>query len=494
MFLFDKVGYQKNAWLQLLVTIGTLCCATLISMLIGGWGFADTNIVVIYILSVIVISCITKGYFFGIFASIVSMLSFNFFFTAPIYTLKVYNQAYILTFGVMLLVAILTSTLTSKMVRSAKIANRHKKQFQTLYQITSSLAKASSISDVANISVGCLANLLDCSVSCITMMDGVYHSYTIKNRARNISSQQIQIEQLDQMRQDKFILEIGNTIYQYGEILLPKDCMERDESQSELLSSISTQIFIAMERERLAREKESAKNDVEREKFKSNLLRAISHDIRGPLANISGTSEVLLDRLQDPDDIEFVKGILYCSKWLTQMVENILSLTKVQEGSLHIVKEAEVVEEIIGAVLRYFAISFHEYRITVDIPQTILLVPMDGKLIVQVLINLIDNAIKHSNITDEIKVKVTTSKGQVWFSVSDQGSGIKPKDLPKLFELFFVSDDLPTDTKRGSGLGLPICKAIVKAHDGKIFAENNVTKGATFRFYLPLGGAESYGN
>lgn len=488
-------GLRNKAWFQLLLTILILAGATVLSMLMQGIGFSATNIVVTYILSVLVVSRVTKGYFYGIMASVIGMFSFNFFFTEPFRTFNVYNKSYILTFGVMLTASILTSTLTSKIMRATATAGRREKQFQILYRITSSLAKASGVSEVATVSVQCLSALLDCDVSCITA-DGngsIDYEYSMKKGAHGVVSQPLSDEQAELVMQDKFILPIADRRYRYGMVCLPKYRVSDESEQMKLLSSVSTQIFTAMERERLAGEKEKAKNEAEREKFKSNLLRAVSHDIRTPLSGITGASEILLYSLKDEDSVRLVQGIYDGSVWLAQMVENILSLTKIQEGTLLVNKQMEAVEEIVGAAVKYFSRYANEYSVSAVIPDKVLFVPMDGKLIAQVLINLIDNAIKHSKESKEIKIEVTAGDRNVWFSVADRGTGIKPENLPKIFDLFYVADESRADAKRGNGLGLAICKAIVNAHGGTITAENNPAGGATIRFSLPLEGSEKLG-
>ncbi|WMJ22991.1 DUF4118 domain-containing protein [Paludicola sp. MB14-C6] len=480
------MNYKDKIFLQSMLTLLIIAAATLLSYIIKNLGFSDTNIVVIYILSVLIVSYFTKGYFYGIAASVLCMFSFNFFFTAPIHSFNVYNKSYVLTLIVMLIASILTSTLTSKIIHSSKTANSNKKQFQTLFKVSSSLAKASSISDVANISLQCISILFDCEATFLTSIDNITYRYDIMREKRFISSQVISKEQIELLLESKTIYYIRNQVNQYGILCLPLD-FDINEEKKAFINSICNQIFIALERERLSREKESVKNEVEREKFKSNLLRAISHDLRGPLSSISGASEILLYNIKDSENLGFAKDIHDSSIWLTQMVENILSLTKVQEGSLNINKKPEAIEEIIGVVLQYFSKCTTTNKIVVDIPNDIILVPMDGKLICQVLINLIDNAIKHSNPTDEITIKAFVDKKQVWFCVIDNGTGINPQNLSKIFDLFYIAEDLPSDTKhRGNGLGLAICKAIVLAHGGKIIAENNLEKGATIRFSLPL--------
>ena len=485
----------KKICFNILITLLIICVATVLSMFIRNFGFYETNIVVIYILSVLLVSNVTKGYIYGIIASIIGMFSFNFFFTEPIHTFNVSNKSYIITFSVMLAASVLTSTLTSKIVKSSAIASQREKQSQILYQVGSSLAKTSSVSDVATVSVQCFSNLMDCNVSLITTNEEncINKEYSIRKGERGVAISILTDQQLQQIIQNKFIMPIADQRYQFGMICLPEDCITGEIEQSKLLSSIISQICIAIERECLANEKEVAKNEAKQEKYKSNLLRSISHDIRTPLSGITGAAEVLLYSLKNDDEIRLVQGIYDDSIWLNQMVENILNLTKIQEDSFRVNKQMEAVEEIIGVAVKHSLKFWGNHRISVEIPESVLFVPMDANLIVQVFINLIENAVKHSIESDEIKICVTVSKDYAWFSVIDHGTGIKAEDLPKIFDLFFVSEDSHGDSKRGNGLGLTICKAIVAAHGGKIIAENNINGGATVRFSLPLEGGDKLG-
>ncbi|MEI7885156.1 MAG: DUF4118 domain-containing protein [Clostridia bacterium] len=484
-----------NILFQIMITLLILSGATVLSLVINNIGFSETNIVVVFILSVLIISNFTKGYVYGILASIIGMFSFNFFFTEPLHTFNVNNKNYIITFLVMLTASVFTSALTSKLIRSSTIANNSEKQSKMLYQITSSLAKTSGVSDVAIVSIQCLSNLLECDVSCITINEeySINKEYSIKKAERGVTVLVLSEEQIRTSIQNKYTLPIADTKNQFGYICLPKNLDSENSQESKLLPSISTQIIIAMEREYLANEKEAAKNEAKREKYKSNLLRSISHDIRTPLAGIAGAAEVLLNNLRDEDNLRLVQGIYEDSVWLNQMVENILNLTKIQEGTLLVNKQIVAVEEIVGAAVKH-ALKFAEkHRILVEIPTEVVFVPMDGKLMTQVFINLIENAFKYSNCEDEIIIGATVDYNSVWFSVSDHGIGIKPENLPKVFDLFFVAEEYHADSRRGNGLGLTICKAIVNAHGGKIFVENNISGGATIRFSLPLEGGKKLG-
>ena len=188
------------------------------------------------------------------------------------------------------------------------------------------------------------------------------------------------------------------------------------------------------------------------------------------------------------------QGIWDDADWLRSLVENILNLTRLEDGRLVLQKQPEAVEEIIANALEHIAKRAPEREIGVDIPEDLLLVPMDARLIVQVLVNLLDNAIKHTAPEREIRIAVQRDGTDAVFCVADRGDGISPEDLPYIFRTFYTSRHNRADAKRGIGLGLAICDAIVKAHGGTIRAENRTDGGALFRFHLTHGGGRKSRN
>lgn len=477
---------NKTIVTNLAITLLLNILATLLSMVIQHFGFKEVNFVVIYILSVLLTSRYTKGYAYGIVASVISMLSFNFFFTEPLYTFTVDDTTYIFTFMVILIAAILTSALTSKLIYSKELANEREKQSQILYQITSSLAKTGGVTDVAAVSVQCLINLLDCDVIFITIdqKDNKIQKIAPPISGYGITMKNISSEDIKTITANHYTFPINVREKCVGYICLPKELKDMNEENRFLLDSVIMQITIAIQREILTAEKETAKAETERERFKSNLLRAISHDLRTPLTGITGAAEMLLQNLEDGENIKLVQGIFEDSGWLIRLVENILSLTRIEEGKLAINVQPEAVEEIIAEAVSRASKYAPNHKISISIPDDVLFIPMDGKLIIQVLINLIDNAIKHSMPSDEINVSVKLAGKKACFEVSDNGTGINLEDLPRLFDMFYIAQNSHTDAKPGIGLGLTICKAIIDFHGGEIIAENNQTRGATFRFFL----------
>lgn len=477
----------KGISMKLVLILGMNIVTTIAAYLIQYIGFSEVNIVVIYILSVLVTSYYAKDYAYGIIASVLAMLSFNFFFTTPLYTFKVDDPTYIFTFMVMLLSSVFTSALTSSLIQNRELAGDREEKAHILYQIASSLAKTSEVQNVAVVSVKYLANLFECPVSCIL-------NDVEEKRARKVTAGKREegtiIEDLERQdipgelaKAESFPIQVHDATIGY--ILLPPGFREMNENSRLLLDSIIMQITFAMERERLASEKKSVSAEVERERFKSNLLRAISHDLRTPLTRITGASEMLQHILKEDKSLGLAQGIYEDSSWLTRLVENILNLTKIQEGKLSIDIRTEAVEEILAEAIHRSSKYYPAYKVQTEIPDEVVFLPMDGRLIVQVLINLIMNSIEHTTPAHEIRVTVRVEREKVWFEVYNNGSSIDEADLPGIFEMFHVTTSSRTDSKQGIGLGLAICRTIVNLHQGEIFAENNPEGGTTFKFYLP---------
>lgn len=478
---------KKNVLLQLIITLALNVLTTLLLLLLQRIGFTEVNIVVIYILSVLLTSRYTKGYSYGIIASVLSMLSFNFFFTKPIYTLKVDDSSYIVTLFVMLLSAIFTSALASKLIWSKDLADKREKQSHILYKITSSLAKTSEIPEVASVSSKHLSLLFNCNVIfIINSLDNDVQKFTALKGQDEVIIENIRKYKADNLVANSYSLPIISRDKDIGYVCLPKEMENPSKENKFLLDSIIMQVTIAIERVLLIRDKETARSETERERFKSNLLRAISHDLRTPLTRITGAAEMLQSSLKDDENIELALEIYDDSTWLTRLVENILSLTRIQEGRLKINIQLEAVEEIISEAVKHATSRIQNNNIKITIPDEVIFVPMDGKLIEQVLINLINNAMDHSDPDDQIELSVCIDDNKVWFEIRDNGTGINEADLPHLFDMFYVGTYPHTRSKRGMGLGLAICKAIVNYHGGEIYAENNPNGGATFRFYLNI--------
>ena len=238
------------------------------------------------------------------------------------------------------------------------------------------------------------------------------------------------------------------------------------------------------------RQQEQIRLEAEKEKMRGNLLRAVSHDIRTPLTSIVGSASGILDNqkiLSEEKVMELVKDIREEAQWLIRIVENLLSVTRINGENAHIHTDDEIVEEIVGSAVMKFQKRFPERKVEVLMPPEFLMVPMDGILIEQVIVNLLENSALHGKNATLIQIVVEKKPGRLAVAVEDDGVGIKENVLPVLFEGSLKSGEGEEyDSGRNMGIGLSDCMSIVKAHKGNMTAENRSAGGARVSFWLPM--------
>jgi two-component system, OmpR family, sensor histidine kinase KdpD len=485
---------------------------TVIGLVFQAQSFTESNIIILYLMGVLVVSTLTNGYLPGILCSILSVLTFNFFFTKPYFTFIAYGSYYPLTFTIMLAAAILTSTLTTRIRRQAKVVAIREKYDDMLLQTSRVLMRAHDRESLALAISGHLTKLLERPVVCFIpeKADG----YELP--APSLSTHDGSLNKAILLEQDE--IAVANWVFSNakeagcGTDTLPGSqgyyfpiisehkalavvgilCVgskRLPSDQRRMLLTVAGQIALAVERELLNESSLKAQQDIEREQLRSNLLRAVSHDLRTPLTGISGAAFTALennDTLDSATRKELLKSICEDADWLIQIVENLLSVTRIDEGKLVLNIKDEVIEEVVAESIEHIEKHLHNHKIETNIKQSTSLVPMDGKLIEQVLINLIDNAIKYTPEGTTIQINFWCDDAKASFEVRDDGPGIDEKDIPHLFDRFFTKGESRADSRRGIGLGLSIAKSIITAHGGEIIAFNAHPNGAVFRFALPL--------
>ncbi|WP_317321693.1 ATP-binding protein [Subdoligranulum variabile] len=256
-----------------------------------------------------------------------------------------------------------------------------------------------------------------------------------------------------------------------------------------LIVSIIT-VTLAIQNIRNIEEKERAALLAKNEQLRADLLRAISHDLRTPLTSISGNAANLLandTKLEEDTRHQIFLDIYDDSIWLINLVENLLSITRIEDGRMNLRLSTELVGEVIEEALRHTNRQSDEHTIRMDLPDELLLARMDARLIVQVLINLVDNAVKYTPAGSTITVSARAQDGFAAISVLDNGPGIAPEIRPHVFEMFYTGEHKVADSRRSLGLGLALCKAIVDAHGGTITLADNPPHGCNFTFTVPLG-------
>lgn len=505
----ERLMKRKNNSVKSMLYFGLialLCVATAsgIGWIFRSWNFPETNIALVYLLSVVLAVRFTKGYIYGLVATVAATCAFNYFFTKPYFTLSVDDPTYFITFAIMTITAVITSALTSKVKQNALRAQEKEAEASALYCLTNHLTEASDMEDIASISVKTISEIMHCQAACLCFDEsGAPEQSFIQQKnekeevRRNVEDGALLRQRIENLHTS---YDIDREFYNWpicgrdamlGVLRIPIENAEKmSEAQIRLLRSMIESMALAMDRFRSAQERLHSKEEIAQERYRGNLLRAISHDLRTPLAGIMGTSEMLMG-MTDRQDARYglAEGIYKDADWLHSLVENILNLTRLQDGRLVLNKQVEAVEEVIGAALSAIGKRASEYEITVNIPDNLMLVPMDARLIDQVLVNLLDNAVKHTPPEKEISVTVEEDKEKqlAVFTVADRGTGIAVQDLPLVFQMFYTTHAKEPDAQRGVGLGLTICESIVKAHGGTLSAQNRKDgDGAMFIFTLPL--------
>lgn len=469
-----------------LLSIVLIAAATAVGILFRAAGFPETNIVIIYMLAVLLCARFTTGFVYGLAVSVIATAAFNFFFTAPYHSLQVYDPDYLVTFAVMTTVSLLTSALTSRVKKSVLEIALREKETQALYVLTNRLSETESTEEIARVTVESIRDVFQTRAELIWFDDSSISETALTQRLEDTDGDCL-------TDGENCIWPINGRESRLGLLRIPAEAGQQlGKNQKKLLWSMLECAALAVDQFRAAQERLRYREESEHERYRGNLLRAISHDLRTPLSGIMGTSEMIRDMSQEDDPRHaLAQGIWDDADWLRSLVENILNLTRLEDGRLVLQKQPEAVEEIIANALEHIAKRAPEREIGVDIPEDLLLVPMDARLIVQVLVNLLDNAIKHTAPEREIRIAVQRDGTDAVFCVADRGDGISPEDLPYIFRTFYTSRHNRADAKRGIGLGLAICDAIVKAHGGTIRAENRTDGGALFRFTLPMEVAEN---
>ncbi len=506
--------YYSISWSDTNKVLGILFLTTLLSYAVQSLSVGVNNLSMIYILAVIFISRISKGYFYGVLASLISVFLFDYLFTPPFYTLKTNDPNYYITFLVMLVISLIISGLTTQSKIQTHIVVEREKRLEVLNDINRRLLRTRGLEHIIAVTNEYIEQLFHRSVVFYSENDNgrieAHLGNTVDDDANNLLSSEEQAvanwvflnnkvagSGTDTLAgSDGFYMPITSEGTVLG--VLGIVCKNKPFNQDIRLTLqiITTLVAMAMDRQKVSDEQHKTMVENEREKIRSNLLRSISHDIRTPLTGILGASSALLDNeneLDMPTKRELIGSIKNEAQWLIRLVENLLSLTGIQDGSVTVKKTDEVIDEVVSGAISRVKKSFPNRKFSIRLPDKVLFVPMDSTLIMQVIINLLENAIKHSPEDTTIEVNVKEVGKNVLVEVVDQGEGISDEVFPYLFEPYNPRSKKSPDASRGMGIGLSICMTIVQAHGGTMRAYNLNESGAVFQFSLSLQGEDDNG-
>ena len=509
---YRKMKFKKNkdfslSLRDLMKSIGILLAATLIGYAFSLLGFKEANIVTVYILAVLVIAVITTRRLYSMVSSVVCVLVFNFFFTVPKFTFMAYDDGYPVTFLIMLSVAFITSNLAIKLKNHAKQAAHAAFRTKILFDTNQLIQKASGTNEIITATANQLIKLLGKNIVIYCCEDNKLGNPHIFRANSDDSEDELTTDNEKAtaqwvMKNNKhagattdtlsgakcmyFAIRVNSNVY--GVVGIDMNDSALDSFENSVLLSILGECALAMENEKNEKEKEAAAILAKNEQLRANLLRAISHDLRTPLTSIMGNADNLLSN-GDSFDKEtkhlIYKDIYDDSMWLINLVENLLSVTKLEDGKMKLNLSLELMDEIITEALHHINNKGGTHKIKTINSDEIALVNVDARLIIQVVINLVDNAIKYTPEGSEIVIKTKVSGKNVVVSVADNGYGIPDESKSKVFDMFFSGANSIADSRRSIGIGLSLCKSIVTAHGGKIFVSDNKPQGAVFTFTLP---------
>lgn len=499
---------MKKIFLNLIKTFAIISVFTFLSVIFRSSGFHEANIIIVFVLAVLFVSKFTEGYIFGIIGSILGVLFFNFFFTEPYYSLRTYRDDYPLTFLIMLVVAIITSTQTTKIKKEIEKSLEREKNIKILYNLNKGLLQVKSKKEILEFSAKSISEIFKRSVKIVTVdendniEDEFIQSYEddININLFKISSEEKKVKDLinnskktvheSNLIKDEFInyypiAKNNKCLGVLGISCLDKKSLNIDEENS--LNAVINLITMAIDKENIYEKQKYVMLEVEKERLRANLLRSISHDLRTPLTSIVGSVSTIINNNNVlPENIknELLQNIYDDAHWLINSSENILSITRIEDGNFSINKNLELLEDIVSEIVIRTKEILKNHKFYLEMPKEDIFIKVDIILIIQLLFNLIENAVKYTPSNSEIKLKIEKKKNFVCFEVEDNGGGIPENELEKIFDRFYRSNRNSNEEKRGLGLGLAICKSIAKAHGGTLSAFNNINGGATFKLEL----------
>ncbi len=494
---FKWQAYLLSAGLVLLVTLMGLPLRPFIN---------PTNLVMLY-LAVVMVTAVWLGRWPAIFASLLSVIAFDIIFVPHYYTFVVADAEYLLTFAGLLAVGLVISTLMARAQEQAHAARRREAQTAVSYELSQALATVSNLEDVAQTIVNHSQTTFN-SPAALFLPDESGEQLALQSRTPDF------YPAIDGYDVADWVLHHGQPAGRYTDTLttansyyLPLQtsgqvigvlAIESPENekgiltaeQRRFLSSFSSQVALALEKANLAEQARRAQLLEETEKLQTTLLNSISHDLRTPLASITGALSSLLD---DADLLsEAAQRDLVRTAWeetlrLNRLVGNLLDMTRLESGAMKVVRQLYDVQELVGVTLAQMPNRLQDRAVMLAIPDELPPVDIDLTLMVQALINLVDNALKYAPPSEPIEIEAYQEQQAVIVAVKDRGPGLLESELEDIFSKFYR---LNPDGIGGTGLGLSIAKGIVEAHNGRIWAQNRIGGGAVFMMALPLADLE----
>ncbi|HEX9188453.1 MAG TPA: DUF4118 domain-containing protein, partial [Vicinamibacteria bacterium] len=487
----ERVQYL---WSVAVVVACTVVCRAMLER------FDRSNLIMVYLLGVAFVAS-RHGRGASALAAVLSVAAFDFFLVPPYLTFAVADTQYVVTFGVMLLVSLVISTLAGRVRAQADAARQREQRTQVLYAMSRDLAAARTVADVARAASRHVSDVFGGQSSLLVPFPrGGLAPAGAGEPAGDANETAVARWVFEHGRTaglgtdtlpgaSAVWVPLRGTESVLGVLGLRPDpaLLPLRPDQVDLLEALTRQAASGLERARLADDAEQARVEVEAERLRSTLLSSVSHDLRTPLATITGAASSLVQdaSLGDASRRELQEAIYEEAVRLNRLVTNLLDMTRLESGSLQLNRDWHSLEELVGSALARLEPALKGRTVRVQVPSDLPLVPADGTLVEQALVNLLENAAKYAAPPAAIEVSARAKEGAVEVEVADEGPGLPAGAEERVFEKFYRAEP----TRRGFGLGLPICRAIATAHGGAVRAEGRSPRGARFVLTLPLGEA-----
>jgi two-component system, OmpR family, sensor histidine kinase KdpD len=469
--------------------------------------FELSNLIMVFLVAVMV-TAINCGRGPAILVSVLSVLAFDFCFVPPRWTFDVAETHFIFTFAVMFLVALVISHLTSLTRRQAEAARLQERQTAAMHSFSRELASTRGVAQIIKVAVKHISEIFACQAAALLPDE----------------TGQVRLAPTDAALIDKDMLKelgIAQWAYENGQItgrgtqnlpgsqmmyvplqaadavlgvlaLKPRDPESEywllpEQLRLHLLESLAKQVALALQVERLHKTTLEAQVAAETERLRSSLLGSVTHDFQTPLAAIMGSASSLLDlksKLDDKLAQEMLTDIYDEADRLSRLVTNLLNIARLESGSLKLRKELQPLEEVVGAALNHLEKKLVDRSVTVSLLADLPMVPLDGALVENIFLNLLENSLKYTPPGSALSIQAVTKGNEIEIEMADNGPGFPPEDLGRIFEMYYRGTE--DSDRRGYGLGLSICRAIVEAHGGRIWALNIAGGGAAVKFTFPL--------
>ncbi len=492
---------KQKVWLKWLVPLAIMLVAILLSFTLDYFGIRAENIALVYIAALLVIMIEGKNIIFGLVITIIFAFVFNFFFTEPRYTFSIDDPNYIITLLIFAIVAFLMNFLTSSLQKEVAVSRDTSQKMTHLYHTSKKVSNLNTEQEIGEVAIKELEQYLSRNVA-IILKNNKGHKYIIgDSNIFDINTWEKEIDfsieygQICGKGENKFP-EVPFKVFPFtskeankGALLIAISANQKfGQEEREFVETNVVNISGAIDRVRATIEKEKTRIEIDSERFRNALLKSLSHDLRTPLTTIQSGAGFLIDSF-DKLNPETIKSLLadidFESSQMAQFIENLLNMTRVRSNKLLVGKKRELIDDVLANVKSRMLHHLQNHELQIASKEELLYFHVDSSLILQVFINLIDNAIKHSGDGSTITIDYEQNDTGTLFKVVDNGIGIQESDSETLFADFVTGTDKTQDKKRGMGLGLSICRSIVEAHGGYIKAYNNKTSGATFEFFIP---------